>query len=345
MKKKLYLCSLLCMLFSISLCGCFFAEPSATQNEKPVTCDFFAMDTYVKAVLNGYDAETAADAMQTEMLRLDSLLSLYRNDSETARLRGTTSAIVSEDVAALLGQSLRLHQETGGAFDITLFPVSSLWGFPHGPYRVPDRDTLAAALARTGMQAIHWDRAARCFRSDNPELTLDFGGIAKGYAAEQMARVLKERRIRHALLNLGGNIKAIGAKPDGSPWRVAIQHPDDANGYLGILSVSDLSVVTSGDYERFFEKDKARYHHILDPKTGAPARSGIRSATIVCSDCATADGLSTALFVMGSQAAVSFWKKDPARFQFILFTEDRTLYVSEGLLPLFETTLAVTPVR
>lgn len=339
MSKPHCLTILFCLL--LFLCGCSHAP----QKEAAVTQDFFAMDTYARIILYGKNAEQAASAAEAEMRRLDKLLSSYEESSEVSALHNRRTAVVSNDTAKLLTRSLQLRNETDGAFDITLAPLSRLWGFPHGPYRVPDRTEIEAALLQAGMDTIIWDSASRQCTLKKPAVTLDFGGIAKGYAADRMAAIVKEQQIRHALLNLGGNVKAIGDKPDHSPWRVAIRHPDDKNGYLGIVSVKDMSVVTSGDYERFFEKDKERYHHILDPKTGAPARSGIRSATIVCRDCATADGLSTALFVMGSQAAVSFWKKDPARFQFILFTEDRTLYVSEGLLPLFETTLAVTPVR
>ena len=333
----------ICLLTVITiLSGCFLI---AHKKENPVSRDFFAMDTYVRITVCGSGAEPAAESAKAEMLRLERLLSAYGTESETALLQKKRAAAVSEDLAVLLARSISLHKETGGAFDITLSPVSKLWGFPHGPYHVPGKAEIKNALAATGMGAIRWDGASRQCALNNPLLSLDFGGIAKGYAAEKMAAVLKEKQIRHALLDLGGNIKAIGAKPDSSPWRIAIRHPDHKNGYLGVLSVTDTSVVTSGDYERYFEKGNVRYHHILDPETGAPARSGIRSATIVCDDCTTADGLSTALFVMGPEEAAAFWKKHKDEFQFILFTQDQTLYVTEGLLPLFASELSITPVK
>ena len=365
MFKRLYFFLLFLIVYVFS--GCSFLA----QKEQNSTRDFFAMDTYVKMILYGPEAEKAADALQAEMLRLDRQLSLYSEKSDVSRLHQQLASPalpqspssqqtdaphkeyltqshtiqLSEDTAELLTRSQKLHAETNGAFDITLSPVSKLWGFPHGPYRVPDKTEIQAALARTGMESIRWDSRIRQFSADNPAVTLDFGGIAKGYAAEKMAAILKKQNIRHALLNLGGNVKTVGAKPDNSPWRIAIQHPDAKTDYLGVLSVSDTSVVTSGDYERYFEKGKIRYHHILDPRTGAPARSGLRSVTVVCKDCTLADGLSTALFVLGPEAAISFWQKQKEQFQFILFTENNTLYVTEKLLPVFETKLTVTAVR
>ena len=365
MVKRLY-------FFLLFLIVCFFPGCSfLAQKEQNSTRDFFAMDTYVKMILYGPEAEKAADALQVEMLRLDRQLSLYSEKSDVSLLHQQLASPalpqvpplqqaddphkehlmqshaiqLSEDTAELLTRSLKLYSETNGAFDITLSPVSKLWGFPHGPYRVPDKTEIRTVLVHTGMNAIRWDSRTRRFSTDNPAITLDFGGIAKGYAAEKMAEILKKHNIRHALLNLGGNVKAIGTKPDHSPWRVAIQHPDAKTDYLGILSVSNLSVVTSGDYERYFEKDKIRYHHILNPRTGTPARSDLRSVTVVCEDCTLADGLSTALFVLGPEAAISFWQKDKKRFQFILFTDDNTLYVTKKLLPVFETKLPVTAVR
>ena len=331
---------------SVFLSGCGRLAPNKSEKkELPVTRDFFAMDTYCKIIAYGANAEKAVDAAQKEIRRLDGLLSAHAGDSEISRLGKNRSAVVSVDTATLLTRSLALHKETGGAFNITLAPVSQCWGFPHGPYHVPDETEIQNALAKTGMRFIQWNEETRYCALDGADVSLDFGGIAKGYAAEKMAEKLAQDNTGGALINLGGNIKAVGAKPDGSAWRVGVQNPDEKESYLGILSVKDSSVVTSGDYERYFINDNIRYHHILNPKTGRPAQNGIRSVTIVCRDCTLADGLSTALFVMGPEAAIKFWQTQRESFQFILFTQNRTLYVSEGLLPIFETRLSVTPVK
>ncbi|MBQ9572852.1 MAG: FAD:protein FMN transferase [Acidaminococcaceae bacterium] len=331
---------------SVILSGCApIAPDKAGKKEVPVARDFFAMDTYCKITAYGANAEKAADAAQKEIRRLEALVSSHAEDSEVSRLAKNRSAVVSVDTAALLSQSLALHEETGGAFDITLAPVSQCWGFPHGPYHAPDEAEIKNALAKTGMSFIRWEAGTRNCTLDGREISLDFGGIAKGYAAEKMTEKLAQDNISSAIINLGGNVKAVGAKPDGSSWRVGLQHPDEKESYLGILSVTDTSVVTSGDYERYFIKDNVRYHHILDPKTGMPAQNGTRSVTIVCRDCTLADGLSTALFVMGPGAAIKFWQSHRDRFQFIMFAQDKTLYVSEGLLPVFATKLTVTPVK
>ena len=156
------------------------------------------------------------------------------------------------------------------------------------------------------------------------------------------AEKLREAGISSALVNLGGNVQALGGKPGGKPFRVAIENPEEDGAYLGILAVTDLAVITSGDYERFFEKDGRIYHHILDPATGRPAESGLHSVTVVCSDGVMADALSTAIFVMGEEKAASFWRENSPAFQMVLLAEDGTLFVTEGLKDIFETDREIT---
>ena len=159
---------------------------------------------------------------------------------------------------------------------------------------------------------------------------LDLGGIGKGYAAGRCKEILKAHGVTSALLSLGGNVSALGSKPDGTAWTVAIEDPDGGD-YLGTVQIADQCVVTSGGYQRYFEQDGVRYWHILDPETGKPARSGMKSVTIVSADDTLADALSTALFVMGPERAAEFWRVHRAEFGAVWLTEDGRLFVTEGL--------------
>ena len=201
------------------------------------------------------------------------------------------------------------------------------WGFADGEYRVPEAGELAALLEHTGWAKVAVDGTSVTL----PEgFALDLGGIGKGYAAGRCKEILKERGVTSALLSLGGNVSALGSKPDGSAWTVAIEDPD-GGGYLGTVQIVDRCVVTSGGYQRYFEQDGVRYWHILDPQTGKPARSGMQSVTVVSEDDTLADALSTALFVMGPERAADFWRGHRAEFDAVWLTDDGGLFVTEGL--------------
>ena len=164
---------------------------------------------------------------------------------------------------------------------------------------------------------------------DNMEI--DFGGIAKGYTSERVVKIMEQYGIKSAKLNLGGNVQTIGAKPDKNAWKIAIKSPDESEAYIGIVSVRDEAVVTSGGYERYFEQDGVTYHHIIDPATGKPVQNNLVSVTIISRDGTYADGMSTALFVLGKERAVSYWKSHREQFDFVLLEESGKMYVSEGI--------------
>ena len=168
-------------------------------------------------------------------------------------------------------------------------------------------------------------------------MELDLGGIAKGYTSSAMMDCFRSNGVTSGMVSLGGNVQTIGAKPDGSLWKVAIQNPtaeEDAD-FLGILETKDCAVITSGGYERYFEENGVRYHHIMDPATGKPAESDLTSVTIVSENGTLADGLSTALFVMGLDKAIAYWQAHASEFDAVLCTEDETLYVTEGIQDAF----------
>ena len=313
-RRKMAVCGLALLLF-FTLCGC------GAQRQ---TGEWFAMDTVMTAAV--YGSADALDAVEAETYRLDALLAAQKDDSEIAAVNDGAE-VVSEETAALLRRALEIAAETNGAYDPTVYPLMRAWGFTDGNYRVPADAELDALLQTTGWTEVSVDGTTASLPGG---FALDLGGIGKGYAAGRCKEILKAHGVTSALLSLGGNVSALGSKPDGTAWTVAIEDPDGGD-YLGTVQIADQCVVTSGGYQRYFEQDGVRYWHILDPETGKPARSGMKSVTIVSADDTLADALSTALFVMGPERAADFWRVHRAEFGAVWLTDDGRLFVTEGL--------------
>ncbi len=514
-------------------------KPRKTE-DGGISMDVFAMDTYMTLLAYGDNAEEAILAAAAEIHRLDDLLSTGNPESEISKLNAAGGGTISADVEELIARAGEIHTETGGLFDISIYPVMRLWGFPTQEYRVPDKTEIAetlklvdaaqitvtevppagqaqtaapsegaapaapaegsdpasaqdaapadaaaapaetapaesaesaaapaeestpapapesapaetapaadgsaeqaaeatgeveapaaveaqaAAPQRAYVQVSAAENAEAAPSAENtdsaageaaqaaaeganaavetgpaetapaeenhaadaaaPEadaaapaadaaapasdaaapaadaaapaaenaaeaqteapvetetkvsfgitgMEIDLGGIAKGYTSSRVMDIFREHGVKHGLVSLGGNVQAIGTKKNGKPWRVAIQNPESEMEYLGVLNIEDKCVITSGGYERYFEKDGVHYHHIIDPRTGYPADSGLISATIISDDGALADGLSTSLFIMGKDEAEKYWREHADDFDYILEDEDGTLYVTEG---------------
>ena len=320
---------LLLLLLPTLLCGCAFPWRSGPELH---TSTLLAMDTVMELRVYGGSEELLERAEQ-RIQALEGLLSVTDPDSELYQLNQTGTANLSPDTAALLERGLELCRETEGALDLSIYPVVRAWGFTTGDYRVPEEDELAALLERVDYSQINLTPSDTVSVPEGMEL--DLGGVAKGYTGDRVVELLREAGVTSALLSLGGNVQTLGTKPDGSDWSVAIRAPE-GEGYLGVLSVSDQAVVTSGGYERYFEgEDGTVYWHIMDPATGRPARSGLISVTVVGSEGMYCDALSTALFVMGEEKAVAFWRSH-RDFEMLLVTEDGRLLVSAGLTEQFD---------
>lgn len=277
-----------------------------------------------------YGQEEDLQAISDRINGLERDLSVTRETSQVYALNhsGGEPVTVGEDFLALLELARDLGDKTGGALDVTMYPVVKAWGFTTSEYRIPDEDTLSALMANV-------DYASIVVEGDQVTLPagmeMDLGAIAKGYAGEMAADLLRERGVTSALLNMGGNVQTVGGKPDGSPWRIGLQDPaQDTGGHLGILQLTDQAAVTSGGYQRYFEEDGVRYWHIMDPATGAPARSGLTQVTIVGDKGGLCDGLSTSLFVLGREKALDYWKTYGG-FEAVLVDEENNVWVTGGL--------------
>ncbi len=308
-----------------------------TEENNVTTKTVFAMDTYMELTAYGRNAEEAIAAAEEEIHRLDQLLSTGNTDSEVAIWNRDKTGVLTEDTEYLIERSIQLWEETAGAFDITIYPVMRAWGFVNKAYRVPTEEELRTLLLYVDSSLITIQEEKNLTIPQQVEI--DFGGIAKGYASMRVAQIMKEYGIRSAKLNLGGNVQTVGMKPDGSKWRIAIKSPKASLPYLGIVSIGEAAVITSGGYERYFEENGQIYHHIIDPATGKPAKSGLASVTIVCEDGTLADGLSTSLYVMGKEESIAYWRAHSEEFDVILYDENGNLYVTEGLQDAFTSKL------
>lgn len=310
----------------------------AAQEQK-MESSIFAMDTVMNLTFYGADPEAALEGVQEELVAeiysLEEKLSTTKETSELYALNEQGQASLSPETAELLTKALELCEATHGALDITAYPAVLAWGFTTGNYRVPDQaelEQLAAGIDYTQLEVDAQKGIARIPQG----MAVDLGAVTKGYAGDRLAQQLEQAGITSALLDLGqSTIRVVGSKPDGSPWRIAVQDPA-GEGYLGVIELTDLAVGTSGGYQRFFEQDGETYWHILDPATAAPARSGLTSVTVVGPSGLVCDGLSTALFVMGLEEGTQFWEDHPELELEVLFvTEDGTLYVTPGMEEMF----------
>ena len=328
------------------------------------TSTLFAMDTVMELQVQG-DEELLREG-EAHIRTLEKELSVTDENSEIAKLNKDGKAALSEDVAGLMSSALDICESTEGALDITIYPVLKAWGFTTSEYRVPTDDEIHKLLANVDYHRIiigHSDpnavdseisglessvsniesddklSAATGITCEIPSGTqVDLGSVAKGYTSMSLYNLFTDKGVTSGLINLGGNVQCIGSKPNGDDWKVAVKSPfiDTASGILGVLSVSDLAVVTSGGYERFFEEDGKTYWHILDPKTGKPAENGLVSVTIIGKDGLLCDGLSTALFVKGRDGAISYYQSNRDKeFDMVLVTDDREVYLTEGVADKF----------
>lgn len=299
--------------------------------------DIFAMDTYMTIKTYGKAADKAADAAIAEINRLDNMFSTGNKESEIAILNDNGSEILSEETGTLIEKSCDLYKSTGGAFNIAVYPLMKEWGFTNEKYKVPDESTIKNLLKNIDVSKIKYNKNTR--QITLPEnYKIDLGGIAKGYTSARLMEIFKKYKLDGGIVSLGGNVQTYGHKDGSKNWKVAIENPETSpldGDYLGVLKITDKAVITSGSYERYFEKDGKRYHHILDPKTGRPAESGLISVSVISDDGTLADGLSTSLFIMGKKKGEKYWQENRDKFDVVWLEEDGTVTITDGIRDVF----------
>lgn len=321
-------CALFAALLTMPLLGC---SPKLSERQ------LFAMDTYVSLRAYGKGADKALGEIEALLTRLDSELAAGNEMSEIYAVNDSKGSPVkvSPETLSVLTETLGAAADLGGYFALTSYAASLAWGFGAEANRIPENEELVKLLPLIDDSRIVID-------TDEGTVTLPegfsigLGACAKGYAANAARGILAENGVGSALIDLGSStVLAVGRKPDGSRWRIALRDPLDASGYAGVIEAEDAAVSTSGIYERFFTgPDGKKYGHIIDPATASPAENGLLSVSVISKDALYGDILSTALFVMGSEKAGEYWrsKRD---FDFIMLFGDGSILATEGALALF----------
>ncbi|MBR1690950.1 MAG: FAD:protein FMN transferase [Oscillibacter sp.] len=344
MHAKRALSALLAAALAALLPGCGWkTEDPAKARE---SLQIIAMDTVMTVSAYGDHSTRAAYACDEEIRRLDKLLSRTDEKSAVSALNEAGRIEGEAELSALVRAAQQYAAATGGAFDVTIAPVASAWGFAESAFRVPSQAELDALLPYVGTEHVH---VAGDDIAMDGGTQIDLGGIAKGYASDRIADIFLENEAPRGMASLGGNVLAWGDRPDETPWRVAVENPQNPGEepYAALLLLRDAYAVTSGGYQRYFEEDGVVYQHILDPETGYPARSGLTSVTVVApcdrdrpagtpGNGTMCDALSTALFVLGEEAALDFWRRSDWDFDLLLITEDGRVVATEGLVGALE---------
>lgn len=292
------------------------------------------MDTYMELTAYGDNAESALTAAEKRIHELENKFSVNIENSDIWRINHSRGeeVPVGEDTEKLVETALELGRETDGTLDITLYPVTAAWGFTTGNYRIPSDEELNRLLEAVGWQNVSADEGHISVPNG---VMLDLGAVAKGYTSDVLMEEFRKNGVESAIVSLGGNVHALGRKPDGSCWRVAVRNPFAPEADMCSVEIEGCAVVTSGSYERCFTGDDGiSYCHIIDPKTARPVSNGLVSVTVIGKSGVRCDGLSTALFVMGAEKASDFWRKN-RDFELILVTDERKILYTVGLAESF----------
>lgn len=303
---------------------------------------FFSLGTVNTLLAYGPNATVALGKVQKRIEEIDDEMSVFKEDSIVRKINqqaGLSPVVVPKDIFDVLSCSKEIAKTSEGAFDISVRPLSQLWGFGTKLNFIPPAKDIQGLLLGGLVdfrQLVLNPKEQTVFLSQKG-MSIDLGGIAKGYAADEAKRILKEEGITAGLINLGGNVLGLGSFDKGKPWKVGIRNPFTANGeYFTIMSITEETVVTSGIDQQLFIQDGVVYHHILDPRTGYPSQSGLVSVTVIGKESMVADGLATACFVLGKDKGAELAKKEG--YQTLFVTKEGNVYSS------FQTPLA-TPTK
>jgi thiamine biosynthesis lipoprotein len=322
------------------LTGCGKGETAAETADDAASEKYqsqvYAMDTIMMLTAYGPNGEEALAQAEQEIYALEDDLDPENPSGSVYALNANAGSqvVVSQDCYNVMSTTMNYYYLSGGALDPGLYPIIKAWGFTTEEYRVPTQQELNALLSAKNTGTIALDEAA-CAATIPVGMEVSFGAVGKGYTAQRVMDLMAEAGVESAILSLGGNVQTLGdTKPDGSQWQVAVTDPHDTGSYVGILSLGQAAVVTSGGYQRYFEEDGVTYIHIIDPATGYPVDNDLLRVTVVTDDGAKADALSTTLFVMGQEKALEFYREQ-GDFELVLINTDNQVIVTPGLADCF----------
>lgn len=328
--KKVILILYLPILMVLSSCG---QNPASQIPSAEKTAQM--LGTVITAQAHGSNAKSALDLAFERALAIEYKMSRFKEGSEIDLINqnaGVQAVNISPDTYFVIKKALDYAHKTGGAFNPLMGDLVDLWGIGTDHAKVPSAEELNAFLPYIAYDQLELTKDPYTAKLTSSKVKVDLGAIAKGYAADQMRDVLLEQGITSALLNLGGNVIVIGSKPAGAPWSIGVQDPlaADRGEIAGVIRAKSTSVVTSGNYERFFNYNGIRYHHIMDPFTGAPANKGIISSTIITPNSVDADALSTSVYVLGKDTGLELLESLP-NVEGIIITDDQHVHTTSGI--------------
>lgn len=299
---------------------------------------FFALGTINTITAFGMKGEEAINTAYERVLEIDYRMSAFKENSDIMKINrsaGIKKQEINADTFEVLKKALKFSKASKGAFDITVCPLTALWKSGIKRNLIPNKEDINKELKLVNYEDLILNDKDNSAYLKSKGQAVDLGSIAKGYAADEVKGILQQHGIKDALINLGGNILTMGHNPSGAAWRIGIQNPLSSRGnYVGTVTVTDKTIVTSGSNEQFFIKDGVRYHHIIDPRTGYPAQNGLLSVTVVCEASIDADAVTTALFIQDINEAIPLLKSIRAEAIFIM--ENKDIFVTGGLRHNFE---------
>lgn len=316
-------------------------DKTSQQSEVSISNTGFLMGTVIDIKL----FDTTDNAIMNDAFDIikdiENKMSLNIAGSEINRINegsGIAPVPVSNETYEVVQKGLKYSSISQGSFDITIGPLVKLWGIGTDNARVPSDQEIKDAKTLVGYEMVDVNDSAKSVYLQRRGMLLDLGGVAKGYAADMISDYLKSQGIKRAIINLGGNVMAVGSKSADAPWKIGVQNPFDSRGsYIGTVSVSDSTVVTSGIYERYFESEGKVYHHILSPFTGYPVDNGLSSVTIIARSSADADALSTSVFSLGLEKGMELAESLDG-VEAIAVDMDRNIYLTSGAKDIFSLT-------
>lgn len=326
------ICIVLCAAMLVPLAGC--GETRETQRE------VYAMDTVMTLTAYGKNANAGLSAAESIILSMDNALDPELSTSTVYAINHAqgASTVISGQIAKMISTAHTVYTQSEGALDLTLYPLVKRWGFIDGKYYVPTSEEITEDLSRLCFDKLVLSSfpASGSYSVTIPSYgEMSFASVAKGCAADNAIEAMRQAGVTSGIISLGGNVQTLGLKPDGTEWKVAVQDPANTSSYLGVVSVGETAVVTSGGYQRYFTDSRGTtYQHIINPTSGYPVTNTLQSVTIICSDGTMADSLSTAMYVLGESRAISYWRTYGG-FEMILVNKDNKITCTKGLMEQF----------
>jgi thiamine biosynthesis lipoprotein len=312
----------------------YIINKNKKESEETIVREFYALGTIIRLRVDGKNGEEAIREAIYRLNIIENKMSVFKEFSEVSMINknaGVSNQEVSTDTYFVIKKAVEFSMLSEGTFDPTIRPIVSLWRIGSEKPRVPSKSEIERKLRLVNYEDIILDEKNHSIGLKHTDQAIDIGGIAKGFAADEVKNVFKNHKIKSALIDLGGNIYALGTKSDKNMWNVGIQNPFATRGeHIGVISVENKSIVTSGNYERYFNKEGKIYHHIIDPKTGYPSESEIISSTIISDHSIDGDGLSTGVYIMGLEKSIKLIESLKG-IDAIFTTKNKEVYVTSGI--------------